>query len=66
VKKEIPEGDDTVDVLVNIAKNGAPLRKLNDHGIKTVKELLERHEKNPNELREVSRSMQFVLIFSED
>jgi len=57
VKKEIPEGDDTVDVLVNIAKNGAPLRKLNDHGIKTVKELLERHEKNPNELREVLKHM---------
>ncbi len=66
VKKEIPEGDDTVDVLVNIAKNGPPLGKLKDNGIKTVKQLLLSYEKDPRGLRDVSRSMQFVLIFSED
>ncbi len=66
VKKEIPDEDDTVDVLVHIAKNGAPLHKLNDCGIKTVKQLLLFYEKDPKALRDVSRSMQFVLIFSED
>ncbi len=66
VKKEIPDEDDTVDVLVNIAKNGAPLHNLNLRGIKTVKQLLLSYEKDPKGLRDVSRSMQFVLIFSED
>jgi hypothetical protein len=65
-KKEIPEENDTLDVLENIAKNGAPLRKLNVCGINTVKELLLFYEKHPQALREVSRSMQFVFIFSED
>ncbi len=66
MKKEIPEEDDTVDVLVNIAKNGPRLRKLNDCGIKTVKQLSLFYEKDPKALRDVSGSMQFVLIFSED
>ncbi len=66
MKKEFPEEEDTVDVLVNIAKNGAPLRNLNSRGIKTVKQLLLFYEKDPKALRDVSRSMQFVLIFSED
>jgi len=65
VKKEIPDEDDTVDVLVNIAKNGAPLRNLNLRGIKTVKQLLLSYEKDPKGLGDVSRSKQFVLIFSE-
>ncbi|KAH9547452.1 hypothetical protein CY35_11G034900 [Sphagnum magellanicum] len=57
VKKEIPEGDDTVDVLVNIAKNGARLRKLNDCGIKTVKQLSLFYEKDPKALRDVLKDM---------
>jgi len=65
-KKEIPKENDTLDVLVNIAKNGAPLRNLNSCGIKTVKQLLHAYKKDPERLRDVSRSMQFVLIFSED
>jgi hypothetical protein len=64
-KKEIPEEDDPVDVLVNIAKDGARSRKLNDNGIKTVKQLVLSYERDPKGLRDVSRSMQFVLIFSE-
>lgn len=66
MKKAIPEEEDTVDVLVNIAKNGAPLHNLNLRGIKTVKQMLLSYEKDPKGLRDVSRSMQFVLIFSED
>ncbi|KAH9547440.1 hypothetical protein CY35_11G034500 [Sphagnum magellanicum] len=57
VKKEIPEEDDTVDVLVNIAKNGARLRKLNDCGIKTVKQLSLFYEKDPKALRDVLKDM---------
>jgi hypothetical protein len=57
VKKEIPEEDDTVDVLVNIAKNGPRLRKLNDCGIKTVKQLSLFYEKDPKALRDVLKDM---------
>jgi hypothetical protein len=63
-KKEIPKENDALDVLVNIAKNGAPLRNLNSRGIKTLKQLLDAYKEDPEQLRDVSRSMQFVLIFS--
>jgi hypothetical protein len=46
-KKEIPEENDTLDVLVHIAKNGAPLRNLNSRGIKTVKQFLDSHKEDP-------------------
>jgi hypothetical protein len=65
-KKDIPHENDTLDVLVNIAKNGAPLRNLNSRGIKTVKQFLDSHKEDPQRLREVSISMQFALIFAED
>jgi hypothetical protein len=65
-KKEIPKENDTLDVLVHIAKNGAPLCNLNSRGIKTVKQFLDSYKEDPQRLRDVSISMQFVLIFSED
>ncbi|CAM6066478.1 unnamed protein product [Sphagnum tenellum] len=57
VKKEIPEEDDPVDVLVNIAKDGACSRKLNDNGIKTVKQLVLSYEKDPKGLRNMFEHM---------
>jgi hypothetical protein len=57
VKKAIPEEEDTVDVLVNIAKNGAPLHNLNLRGIKTVKQMLLSYEKDPKGLRDVLKHM---------
>ncbi|KAH8947311.1 hypothetical protein BDL97_11G033700 [Sphagnum fallax] len=57
VKKEIPEEDDPVDVLVNIAKDGARSRKLNDNGIKTVKQLVLSYEKDPKGLQNMFEHM---------
>ncbi len=66
MKKEIPDEDDPVDVLVHIGKNGVTVHKLNECGIKTVKQFLDSYKEDPQRLRDVSIPMQFVLIFSED
>ncbi|CAM6021549.1 unnamed protein product [Sphagnum balticum] len=63
-KKEIPKENDALDVLVNIAKNAAPLRNPSSRGFKTFKQLLDAYKEDPEQLRDVNRSMQFVLIFS--
>jgi len=51
-KKEIPKENDTLDVLVHIAKNGPPVRNLNSCGIKTVKQFLDSYKEDPQRLRD--------------
>ncbi|CAM6066477.1 unnamed protein product [Sphagnum tenellum] len=51
-KKEVPAENDTLDVLVNIAKGGAPLHHLNSVlKINTVKEFNLFYKENPKALR---------------
>jgi len=51
-KKQVPAENDTLDVLVNIAKGGAPLRHLNSVlKINTVKQFNLFYKENPNALR---------------
>jgi hypothetical protein len=62
-KKEVPAENDTLDVLVNIAKGGAPLHHLNSVlKINTVKEFNLFYKENPKALRAVSRPKQLVWI----
>jgi hypothetical protein len=56
-KKEIPKENDTLDVLVHIAKNGAPLCNLNSRGIKTVKQFLDSYKEDPQRLRDDLKHM---------
>ncbi len=62
-KKEVPAENDTLDVLVHIAKGGARLHHLNSVlKINTVKEFNLFYKENPKALRAVSRPKQLVWI----